>query len=333
MIAALVAAAVLVASLAVVAAGGMPWWGAGVTVLAAGASAYGVVRWRVTRRLEVARETLREARKGRFEALSRVRTSEGGDELDAMLWQVYRAGRVHQQEIERLKQLENYRRDFLGNVSHELKTPIFAVSGFAEQLLDGALEDEQVRRRFVQKIADHAARLDFLTRDLLAISRIETGELKMNMAPFDVTALAAEAVEAVEIAAQRHHVRILAHLPAGLPRATGDREQLRQALVNLIDNGVKYNRDGGHVEVTARRLPEGGIRVAVTDDGLGIPAEEIQRVTERFYRVDRSRARTGGGTGLGLAIVKHILEAHGLRLNIESQPGKGSTFSFVLPAA
>ncbi len=310
-----------------------PWgWAAAPLVgLTAGIAAYASVHSLVARRLELARATLRQARKRRFDTLGQIRAAEARDELDELLWQVYRAGRVLQQEIERLERIENYRRDFLGNVSHELKTPIFVISGFAEQLLGGALDDPAVNRRFVEKIGRNAARLDALSRDLLAISRIESGELRMGLVPFSLRALIEEVAEALEPIAEAKDVTVLLRLAPDLPPVVGDRDQLRQVLVNLIDNAVKYNNEGGRIEVTARATDEGTVRVAVVDDGIGVPPEEIPRLTERFYRVDRSRSRSQGGTGLGLAIVKHILEAHGQRLRVESRPDHGSSFSFELP--
>ena len=298
--------------------------------IVAGLAAYGAVHFFVARRLELARQTLRQARKRRFDTLGLLRDAADRDELDELLWQVYRAGRTLQQEIERLERIENYRREFLGNVSHELKTPIFVISGFAEQLLDGALEDEAVNRKFVEKIGRNAARLDMLARDLLAISRIESGELKMTMTSFDLAALVDEVAEAIEPVAQGREVTLLQRLPPDLPLVRGDREQLRQVLVNLADNAVKYNNPGGRVELSARQTPEDTVRVAVVDDGIGIPGKAIPRLTERFYRVDSSRSRAQGGTGLGLAIVKHILEAHGQRLQVESRIGYGSSFAFEL---
>jgi two-component system phosphate regulon sensor histidine kinase PhoR len=174
-------------------------------------------------------------------------------------------------------------------------------------------------------------RLDTLSRDLLAISRIESGELQMSFTLFNLRALIEEVVESLEPVAEAKEVHVLHRVPHDLPPVKGDREQLRQVLVNLVDNAVKYNNPGGRIEVTARATGEGTVRVAVVDDGIGIPADEIPRLTERFYRVDRSRSRAQGGTGLGLAIVKHILEAHGQRLRVESRPDYGSSFSFMLP--
>ena len=328
--------AIVTAGLGPLLAAALEAWGeAGLLLvgLAAGAAAYAGVLVFVARRTELARRTLRQARKRRFEALAPLRDVASHDELDELLWQVYRAGHTLQQEIERLEQIEHYRRDFLGNVSHELKTPLFVISGFAEQLLDGALDDPAVNRRFVEKIGRNAARLEVLARDLLAISRVESGELQMTMAPFDVGALAREVVEAMEPVAAANEITLRLRFAPTLPPAHGDAAQVRQVLVNLVDNAVTYNDPGGRVELSAAPAAGGRIRIAVVDDGIGVPPEEIPRLTERFYRVDRSRSRGRGGTGLGLAIVKHVLEAHGRRLEVESRPGHGSSFAFELDAA
>lgn len=300
---------------------------------AAALAAYAAVRARVARRLDVAREALRAARKRRFEGLDQLESVGARDELDALVYQAYRAGRALQEEIERLERVEDYRREFLGDVSHELRTPIFAVSGFAESLLDGALDDDRVRRRFVEKIAANARRLDALTRDLAEIARIETGELQMRPEPFDLRSLVHETLDALEPLATERRVALEMDVAAGFPPVLGDRARLQQVLANLVENGVKYNEPGGRVLVTARREEGGPLRVTVEDDGIGIPPEEVPRLTERFFRVDKSRSREQGGTGLGLAIVKHILEAHGQRLHVESRVGEGSTFEFTLPTA
>lgn len=303
--------------------------------LVAGIVAYRSVYGRVARRLELARQTLRDARKRRFDALAQLQSGlDERDELDALIRQVYRAGRALQAEIERLERLESYRRDFLGDVSHELRTPIFAVGGFAETLLDGALDDERVRRRFVKKILSNANRLEALTRDLAQISKLETGRLALDLAPFPIGPLAAETVDGLDRIASDAEVTLTVRVPASLPPVHADRERVRQVLTNLAENAVKYNEPGGRVEIVARRLPGGNrVRISVVDDGIGIPPEALPRLTERFFRVDKSRSRAQGGTGLGLAIVKHILEAHGTRLSVESRPEYGSTFSFELETA
>ena len=310
----------------------MPWWEIIVLTVLVGAVAYAVAHRLLAARLHLARTTLRQIRKRQFDNLDAVRLPRG-DELNDLIWQVYRAGQAHEKEIREMQRLADYRREFLGNVSHELKTPIFAVRGFAETLLGGALDDERVRRSFVEKILRNAERLGNLVRDLSEVSRLEMGELEMTWAPFDLSALACEVVESLEPIAAAREVALAHHVPRALPALVGDRERIRQVLINLVDNAIKYNRPGGHVEVVARRLPEGAVKVLVVDDGIGIGAEHLPRLTERFFRVDTSRSRRQGGTGLGLAIVKHIVQAHGGRLLIESRPGQGSTFGFVLPAA
>lgn len=295
-----------------------------------GVAAYTAAHAFVARRLDLAQKALRGARKRRFETLSSLSHENQRDELDALLYQTYRAGRALQNEIERLEKLENYRREFLGNVSHELRTPIFAVSGFAETLLDGALNDKNVRQRFVEKIYSNAQRLDALSRDLAEISQIERGELRMNIKIFDLNPLLQETVDTLEIQSRDRDIKLSLQIPKAEIQIAGDRERLGQVLANLVENAIKYNEAGGSVEVVARVLDSRVVRVSIVDDGIGIPEEMIPRLTERFFRVDKSRSREQGGTGLGLAIVKHILEAHGTRLQIDSKPGYGSTFSFDL---
>ena len=310
----------------------LPWWaGVGLAALA-GVVAYAVAYRLLGARLNLARSTLREIRHRRFENLEAANLPRG-DELNDLIWQVYRTGQALEHEICTLQRLENYRREFLGNVSHELKTPIFAIRGFAETLLGGALDDADVRQAFVEKIHRNAERLGHLTEDLGAVARIEMGELKMTKAAFSLPHLVQEVVESMEPAAAAGSVGLCAPLPASLPPVWGDRERIRQVLINLVDNAIKYNQPGGHVEIIARRTEAGTVNVSVVDDGIGVAEEHLGRLTERFYRVDSSRSRSQGGTGLGLAIVKHILGAHESRLMIESRPGKGSTFGFTLPRA
>ena len=312
-------------------------WGTGLLAAAglatvAGGLAYVLVRRLVVERLEVARKALRDARKRRFEALAMLPPRADRDEIDALIHQVNRAGQALQQEIERLERAESYRREFLGDVSHELRTPIFAVSGFAETLLDGALDDAAVSRRFVEKIHSNARRLETLSRDLSAISNLETGRLQLDRSGFRLSDLVDEIVESLEMMAADRDLALDARLPGDLPLVFGDHDRLRQVLTNLIENALKYNEAGGHVEIVARRLPATGeVRVSVVDDGIGIPGESIPRLTDRFFRVDKSRSRAQGGTGLGLSIVKHILEAHDQKLSIDSRVGYGSSFSFSLP--
>ncbi|MEM1093547.1 MAG: ATP-binding protein [Bacteroidota bacterium] len=294
--------------------------------------AYGMAYLVLHQRMMLAQSTLRQIRKHQFENLDAAQI-EPRDELDALTLQVYRTGLVLEKEIQELRKVENYRREFLGNVSHELKTPIFAIQGFAETLIDGAIRNESVSEIFVQKILRNAKRLSNLSQDLSAIARIEMGELKMDFEPFSFTRLLDEVLESLGPIAEAKNMSLHTHISGTLPTAWGDRERIAQVLTNLIDNAIKYNDPNGVVEVVARPLSDGSLKISVVDDGIGIAPQHIQRLTERFYRVDTSRSRVQGGTGLGLAIVKHILAAHGQNLLVESNPGRGSTFGFGLKSA
>ncbi|MDQ7041055.1 MAG: ATP-binding protein [Rhodothermus sp.] len=308
---------------------GHPWLRIGLLVLIFGASVLIVAARLLMPRLELARELLQQIRRRSFENLERAQVPQD-DELNSLIWQVYRTGRTLEKEIEELRRMENYRREFLGDVSHELKTPIFSIRGFTETLLEADPDDEAVRRTFLKKILRNADRLANLVRDLTEISRLETGALQLQPTPFDLPALVREVLESMEPLASACQVSLRGCFPENLPRVLGDRERLRQVLLNLVDNAIKYNNPGGFVEVRLQAQHE-SVRVAVVDNGIGIAPQHIPRLTERFYRVDRSRSREQGGTGLGLAIVKHILNAHQTQLEIESTPGRGSTFAFHLP--
>jgi two-component system phosphate regulon sensor histidine kinase PhoR len=233
-------------------------------------------------------------------------------------------------DITQLRKLERVRTEFLGNVSHELRTPIFSIQGFIETLLDGAVDDPNVNREFLEKAHKHAGRLNTLLNDLIEISRIESGDMKMSFRYFDVAELVRTATEEMREAARRKAIRLedREEVPDGC-RAYGDRERLKQVLINLIDNAIKYTEQGGRIVCGARAE---GMKVVlwVEDSGAGISVEHLQRIFERFYRVDKDRSRDVGGTGLGLAIVKHIVEAHGSVINVESEVGKGTTFRFWL---
>lgn len=287
----------------------------------------------LARRIALAHSTLRQIRKHQFENLEVARIPKG-DELNALIWQVYRTGLALEKEIRELRKMENYRREFLGNVSHELKTPIFSIRGFAETLINGAMDDPRVNQSFLKKVLRNADRLSNLVQDLSEISRIETGELEMSMAPFDLREIIREVSESLEPIARQHEVALSVRVPEVLPPVAGDRERIRQVLINLVENAVKYNNHGGHVEIVARALSDRSeVKLSVVDDGIGIAPQHLPRITERFYRVDKSRSRMQGGTGLGLAIIKHILNAHGRQLMVESNPSRGSTFGFTLSTA
>lgn len=233
-------------------------------------------------------------------------------------------------EITELRRLERVRQDFVANVSHEFRTPLTAIQGFAETLLSGALEDPANRRRFVEIIREHATRLAGLTEDLLKLSRIEAGQLKLEFRPVSVAQLIESCVETAHFKAVPRQLAVSVHVPDELPAVRGDSNSLQEVLQNLLDNALQYTPAGGKIDVSAS-CSDGRVIVTVADTGIGIPQVEQERIFERFYRVDAARSREAGGTGLGLSIARHIMEAHGGRLWVESAVGEGSRFHFSIP--
>ena len=216
-----------------------------------------------------------------------------------------------------------------------MKTPIFSVQGYLETLLNGALEDPEVNQLFLAKAMKNVNRLIFLTNDLMEISRLETGELKPEFSVIPLNNIIHDAIDSLQYKADQRGIKICFENKETNAFALADRNQIRQVLVNLIENAIKYNKPDGKVYISTR-LEENDrskIVVSVRDTGIGIEPDDVKRVTERFYRVDKSRSREQGGTGLGLSIVKHILESHGAQLVIESSPGSGSLFRFTLKSA
>jgi two-component system, OmpR family, phosphate regulon sensor histidine kinase PhoR len=252
------------------------------------------------------------------------------DELDSLLKQTIRASKMVEKELVRLNKIENYRKEFIGDISHELKTPIFAIQGFIETLLNGAVHDDEVNEVFLHKAMKNVNRLTYLTKDLMEISRLETGELKSNMQEMFLRDVVLDVVENLQYKADKENIELIVHDFDKNIQIRADRNQIKQVLINLIENGIKYNKVNGRVEIGLNSLKGDKIELFVKDTGIGIDPNDIARVTERFYRVDKSRSREKGGTGLGLSIVKHIIEAHGEKLSIESKPDEGSTFRFTL---
>jgi two-component system phosphate regulon sensor histidine kinase PhoR len=234
-------------------------------------------------------------------------------------------------DITDLERLERVRTDFVANVSHELRTPLAAIRGFAETLLEGALEDKDHNRQFLEVIKNHAIRLNNVAADLLALTELESKAELPTSESFLLLESLNSALAAVEPEARARNVSVRCDGGEGF-MLMGDRHRFEQALVNLLYNGIKFNRSGGEVQVNAGRTADGRIRVAVTDTGIGIPSQDLDRIFERFYRVDKARSREVGGTGLGLSIVKHIIERMGGRISVESQLGQGSTFTLLLPS-
>jgi two-component system phosphate regulon sensor histidine kinase PhoR len=235
-------------------------------------------------------------------------------------------------DVTELRRLERVRQDFVANVSHEFKTPLTAIQGFAETLLAGALEDPKNNKRFLEIIRDHAARLARLTDDLLKLARMDAGKLEVEFSPVSLTELIEGCAETTLLKASRKEIVLDIETPLGLPPVRGDARLLREVLQNLLDNAIQYTPSGGKIHVKATAGAREAV-VTVSDTGIGIPLADQERIFERFYRVDDARSREAGGTGLGLSIAKHIVEAHGGRLWVESAVGSGSRFSFTIPLA
>jgi two-component system, OmpR family, phosphate regulon sensor histidine kinase PhoR len=233
------------------------------------------------------------------------------------------------QDIAQLKKLERVRNEFLGNVSHELRTPIFAIQGMLETLLNGAIDDKTVNRDFIDRALQNTLRLNTLLADLIEISRIESGEMKMSFRYFEINDFLKSIVGEFNSSLRHPLIPIIIEIPSHPTEVYGDKERLRQVMINLIDNALKYNVPNGWVKMKYDKH-DSSVRIIVEDSGVGIPEENLPRIFERFYRVDKERSREAGGTGLGLAIVKHIIEAHGSRVEVQSEVGKGSIFSFIL---
>lgn len=234
------------------------------------------------------------------------------------------------EEIDQLKQLEKYRREFLGNVSHELKTPIFNIQGYILTLLDGGLEDPAVNRQYLERTEKSINRLINIIDDLESISRLESGELKLSFENFNIVNLVEDVFEMQEMLARRYGVKL--QFEKGhekMIRVYADRKRIVEAVNNLIVNAVKYSKPGGTITVSFVDIGD-QVLVEIADTGIGIAEKDLPRIFERFYRVDKSRSREQGGTGLGLAIVKHIIEAHQQSVQVQSKLGEGSSFTFTL---
>lgn len=236
-------------------------------------------------------------------------------------------------DVTELRRLEDVRTEFVANVSHELRTPLTAIHGYLETLLEGALEEPEHARRFLEIVFRHTERLGRLISDLAELSNIELGRITLVLAPTPLGDVVDSVVAIIGPRAARGGVRLASAVPPGLVAVTADHDRLVQILINLVDNAVKYTPRGGDVRIGASLLAEDRVEVTVTDTGIGIPRSDLPRITERFYRVDKARSRELGGTGLGLAIVRHLVLAHGGELAIDSELGQGTTVRFTLPAA
>lgn len=246
-------------------------------------------------------------------------------EDEVMLWI-----KENESEIQQLKQMEQYRREYIGNVSHELKTPIFNIQGYLDTLLNGGLEDEHINRLYIQKAAHNADRLEEIVRDLETISRHESGQLELKKMYFKIYELLQEVLEEMDIMAKQYHISL--GFKEGSDKSMyvlADRDKIRQVVVNLVSNSIKYGKENGHTWIGIYSLDKQAL-IEITDNGIGIEEQHLPRLFERFYRVDSGRSREQGGSGLGLAIAKHIIEAHKQSLHVRSRIGVGTTFGFTL---
>lgn len=235
------------------------------------------------------------------------------------------------EELDMLRRNEEFRKEFLLNLSHELKTPIFAVQGYIHTLLDGALEDPNVNKLFLKNATKNIDRLCRLIDDLDEISKLESGEMTINGENFVIQDLIKDVFDTLSLKANTKGIKFNVKKGCEAPiHVLADKEKVRQVLINLVDNSIKYGRPDGHTVASIYVMDDKRVLIEISDDGIGIAEEHLPRVFERFYRTDRARSRDIGGTGLGLAIVKHIIEAHGQTINIRSKPEIGSTFGFTL---
>jgi len=253
-----------------------------------------------------------------------------GDIISKVNQEVENWAKDRKEEIDELKKMEVYRREFLANVSHELKTPIFNIQGFILTLMDGGIHDPNINLDFLQKSQKNIERMITIVEDLEVISRLETGEATPLVSTFSITMLVKEVFELLEPKASERNIKLLfAAEYTDHMLVSADKEKIRTVFTNLIDNSIKYGIPGGRTKVSFYDMDENYL-IEISDNGVGIEEQHISRLFERFYRVDKHRSRAQGGSGLGLAIVKHIIEAHNQTVNVRSAPGVGSTFSFTL---
>jgi len=245
-----------------------------------------------------------------------------GDDVEVLATQ-------RQKEIDDLKLMESFRREFLGNVSHELKTPIFNIQGYIHTLIDGALYDKDVNMAYLERTSKSVDRMINIVEDLVTISKIESDRLELEMVNFDIIDLVKDIIDQTEMKARKANLSISLDKEYDAISVTADKDKIIQVLTNLIINSIKYGKEGGETKIRFYEMGE-NILIEVADDGIGISHENLPRLFERFYRVDKSRSRDQGGTGLGLAIVKHILESHNQSINVRSTKDVGTTFSFTL---
>ena len=254
--------------------------------------------------------------------------------MSTLTKEIDRYARDKKIEIETLKVREEYRKEFLGNISHELKTPLFTVQGYIETLLDGAINDKNVRDKYLNRASKGVERLSYILKDLDMITKLEVGDLSLDYEKFDIIELVQNVFDLYEMKAAKKQIALTFDTDYPNPvYVNADKDRIQQILSNLLVNSIKYGLERGTTEISIENLIKNKVIVRVTDNGEGISKEHISRLFERFYRVDKSGSRKEGGSGLGLSIVKHIIEAHNERIYVESEIGVGSEFSFTLEKA
>jgi two-component system phosphate regulon sensor histidine kinase PhoR len=308
-----------------------PWWTLG-WVLAIFAVAYGVFALAIERfihsRIKVLYRTVHELKRSKPD---NARTAMEGDVLGLVNREVQQWATERRAEISELHEREKFRREFIGNLAHELKTPIFNIQGYILTLLEGGLEDDKVNRDFLNRASNGVDRLMKIVEDLDLITKLESGVMDLRIARMDLHELVKDTMDELSLKAKERGV-VLRNELAEATLVQADRNRLAQVFTNLLTNAINYGREGG--TCTVKSYPLGDqVLVEVSDDGIGISREHVPRLFERFYRVGKSRSRNEGGSGLGLAIVKHIIDAHGQTITVKSTEGKGSTFSFTLRKA
>lgn len=306
-------------------------WSLAIIVLlfgvAYGAVSYGIDRF-VHARLKLLYRTVHDLRRSRKDD---DRIDLRGDVLGKVNAEVSAWATERRLEISELQEREEFRREFIGNLSHELKTPIFNIQGYILTLLEGGLEDEKVNRDFLNRASNGVDRLMKIVEDLDLITKLESGVMDMRIARMDIAELVDDTIENMEILAQGRKFKLVNELASGT-FVMADRNRMAQVFTNLFTNAINYGKEGGHCTVKSYPLDD-RILVEVSDDGIGISKEHLPRLFERFYRVGKSRARNEGGSGLGLAIVKHIVDVHGGTITVKSAEGEGTTFAFTLERA
>jgi two-component system phosphate regulon sensor histidine kinase PhoR len=252
-------------------------------------------------------------------------------DMETLTKQVKKFATDKKLEIETLKVREEYRREFLGNISHELKTPLFTVQGYLSTLLDGAMDDKKIRKKYLERAEKGVERLVYIVEDLDMISKLEMGDVNLELSKFNIVELVQSVFDLLEMVADKKNIILMFDSKYNKAiNVFADQEKIQQVLSNLIVNSIKYGKENGTTEVTIEDLVDDKIIIRIRDNGEGIEKQNIPRLFERFFRVDKSGARSEGGSGLGLSIVKHIIEAHGEKIYVESEFGNGSEFSFTL---